>query len=87
MSNQKPAAEKPAEQKKTMTIKRQSQNAEAPEQGFSSFKYEGRNFKMKIPGINIPGIGVLTAADVAVSEEAQKRLVEIKSSAIEEIID
>lgn len=72
--------------KKTMTIKRQKKS-ETPSDGFGSFKCDGKTYKLLMPGLNFPGIGVLTAADICATEEAQKHLVENKSHAIEEVIE
>lgn len=50
------------------------------------FQYQDKKYKVVFPGVNIPGLGVRTAAEIVVDEEAQKELVERKSSAIVELV-
>ena len=53
------------------------------------FTFKDKTYSIKLPKMNIPGIGILTAADVATDEEAQKYLVENNTigSAIELVVE
>jgi len=41
-----------------------------------TFVYDDKQYKVLLPKVNIPGIGVRTSAEILVDEEAQKFLVE-----------
>lgn len=53
-----------------------------------TFSVEGKVYKMLLHSVNIPDVGIRTAAEVLIDEEAQKKLVEIGciGTVIQEVI-
>jgi hypothetical protein len=52
----------------------------------NGFQYQDKIYKVVLHAVIIPDLGKRTAAEISVDEEAQKYLVENKSTAIEEIV-
>lgn len=55
----------------------------------NQFEHEGKKFKVIIPQVNIPEIGIRTALEICTDPEAQAKLIELKciGSVIEEVIE
>lgn len=52
------------------------------------FKYNGKQYginEKEFPSVEIPGIGIRTAKEVSVDEEAQAKLIKIGSAVVVEI--
>lgn len=66
----------PANNRHTFKIlMEQTQSASTSE---NIFELDGKQYKIIIPQVNIPGIGILTAAEILLSAEAQEYLVKEK---------
>lgn len=62
--------------------------AEAPKTD-NQFEHDGKKFKVILPQVNIPEIGIRTALEICADPDAQAKLIELKciGSVIEEVIE